>query len=726
MKTPKIIFIAICVPFFAGEACFAQCTADAPACTQIVPHLVKLNGTLKEVAVGARTGALSVRFSIYGDSASATPLWQEVQNTPVDQQGHYEVMLGATASQGIPADLFTAGEPRWLGVQAILPGSEEQPRVLLVSVPYALEAADAQTLGGLPPSAFARAVDSVAVQTPTVDQSIAISSAASASRTANPGLLPDSSSVTAATPSPAAIGTVNFLPKYSTSTTLVNSQITDSRGVVSVQNLANVLFADRFTDGVPGAVGACPAQGCVISALSPHTNLNLGKIDPGTKAITIYLGPFAYTVKQITLRKALKIIGMGASGGVNGSPTCSVALPCNGTQLQSTNGNDPVFVLPQTNNQPATNVALSGFRILGSSGNTVENAFFLDSSATVNTGLWYSTLDDIDIIGFAGNGIYIKGRANDFVSATQWVFFNNIIVFRTPGGGNALRVVGAAFELRFTNCEFDGPRIGDGTNIYIGGSGGGLSGYPTSLVFDGLVSQSAATAVQIDGGVNLTFNGSHHEELFGAYQITSKTNIGTQGVVISNSYFAGNVGVNGGSGYELNVGTTVADGVVFSHNQIFGNPDSVVIGTNFSSVVYQDNLYVGGFNGPVTSGITTQMTPAPIINIRGVHSVGLNPSPTPITTIQSSLGPGEMVTFFVLNGAAVFAGGGNIDLLGANPVIVTGTITFVRSDLGGVHWKPVSQWTPPAPPPPPPGVVSTPAHAQKEIGRAQKLINAQN
>jgi hypothetical protein len=186
------------------------------------------------------------------------------------------------------------------------------------------------------------------------------------------------------------------------------------------------------------------------------------------------------------------------------------------------------------------------------------------------------------------------------------------------------------------------------------------------------------------------------------------------------------VGVNGGSGYELNVGTTVADGVVFSHNQIFGNPDSVVIGTNFSSVVYQDNLYVGGFNGPVTSGITTQMTPAPIINIRGVHSVGLNPSPTPITTIQSSLGPGEMVTFFVLNGAAVFAGGGNIDLLGANPVIVTGTITFVRSDLGGVHWKPVSQWTPPAPPPPPPGVVSTPAHAQKEIGRAQKLINAQN
>jgi len=33
-------------------------------------------------------------------------------------------------------------------------GQEEQPRVLLLSVPYALKAADAETVGGLPPSAF--------------------------------------------------------------------------------------------------------------------------------------------------------------------------------------------------------------------------------------------------------------------------------------------------------------------------------------------------------------------------------------------------------------------------------------------------------------------------------------------------------------------------------------------------------------------------------------------
>jgi hypothetical protein len=36
----------------------------------------------------------------------------------------------------MPVELFTSGEPRWLGVR--INGGEEQPRVLLVSIPYAL------------------------------------------------------------------------------------------------------------------------------------------------------------------------------------------------------------------------------------------------------------------------------------------------------------------------------------------------------------------------------------------------------------------------------------------------------------------------------------------------------------------------------------------------------------------------------------------------------------
>ena len=127
--------------------------------------------------------------------------------------------------------------------------------------------------------------------------------------------------------------------------------------------------------------------------------------------------------------------------------------------------------------------------------------------------MWYSTFNDIYIDGFAGTGLHVRGPSNSFAALTQWVLFNNIIVFRTRGGGNALKLEGGLFELRFVNCEFDGQGIGDGTNIYIGGSGGGVSGYPWSIVFEGLVSQAAATAVQIDGALNITFRGSHHEVL---------------------------------------------------------------------------------------------------------------------------------------------------------------------------------------------------------------------
>jgi hypothetical protein len=693
MKLVARILVVLLLSLFVLTSAEAQCTNGENACAQTVPHLVKFSGALRNASSAPRSGVMAIKFVIYGDSTGRIPLWQEVQNTQVDQQGHYEVMLGATGSEGIPMELFASGEPRWLGVQALLQGEEEQPRVLLVSVPYALKAGDANTLGGLPASAFAKTgTNSAALNLPSAEPAAA-STASVAASAPNAGNLAGALTASAVT---TATGTVNTVPKFSSSTSLVNSQITDRNGMVSVQNLSNILFADRFPGGVSAAIAACPANGCIIYAVAPTVNLNLGNIDPGFKAITIYLGPYTYTVKQITLRKGLKIIGMGASASANGSVTCTAAAPCNGTGLQSINGNNPVFVVPQANNSPATDVLLSGFRLLGSVGNTSEDGFFLDASSSVNSGLWFSTFDDISVIGFAGVGIHLRARNNDFSSADQWLLFNNVVVNRTLGGGNALRLEGSVFQLRFRNCQFDGQAKGDGTNIYIGGFGGGTNGYPMTIVFEGLVSQSAATAVQIDGGINLTFYGSHHESLWGAYQITNNTNIGIKGLTVADSNFAGTVGNNGGAGYELNVATTNASGIFFVHNRMFGNPDSVVKGTNIASVVYQDNLYCETCSGPPTSGITTQVSPASSINIRGVHSIGLNPSATPITTIQSGLGPGEMVTFFTLGGAVTFGAGGNIDLMGMSKLTVNGTITFVRSDLGGLFWKLVSQWSPSA------------------------------
>ena len=127
--------------------------------TSTVPNLISYSGTLahaRNVAVPSRT--VGVTFAIYKQQEGGAPVWLETQNVTVDSSGHYSVLLGSTRAEGMPADLFSAQEERWLGVKA--EGQAEQARVMLVSVPYAFKAHEAETLGGMPASAFALAVQS--------------------------------------------------------------------------------------------------------------------------------------------------------------------------------------------------------------------------------------------------------------------------------------------------------------------------------------------------------------------------------------------------------------------------------------------------------------------------------------------------------------------------------------------------------------------------------------
>jgi hypothetical protein len=123
-------------------------TTNASSAAESVPRLIRFSGTIN----GQATGVHGVTFAVYRQESGDAPLWFEIQNVTLSAQGHYSVLLGAMHSEGVPAELFAANEARWLGVQ--VEGQPEQPRVLLVSVPYAMKAADADTVGGLPPSAF--------------------------------------------------------------------------------------------------------------------------------------------------------------------------------------------------------------------------------------------------------------------------------------------------------------------------------------------------------------------------------------------------------------------------------------------------------------------------------------------------------------------------------------------------------------------------------------------
>jgi len=123
-----------------------------------VPRVIQFSGVLRDSIGQPLTGVQGVSFALYRDQEGGSPLWIETQNVAADEYGRFAVLLGAATADGVPIEMFSSGESRWLGVTAQASsepgGSAEQPRVLLVSVPYALKAADSETLGGLPASAF--------------------------------------------------------------------------------------------------------------------------------------------------------------------------------------------------------------------------------------------------------------------------------------------------------------------------------------------------------------------------------------------------------------------------------------------------------------------------------------------------------------------------------------------------------------------------------------------
>jgi hypothetical protein len=569
----------------------------------------------------------------------------------------------ATAQCRDPGETCSPDVPRLVKFGGVLKDLAREHRTGTVAI----------TPGGFPRSAFVEVSPTNSSQMKSESDGETTSPSAGMVESATARIAAVSTVQSVAIPSTDAIATHAF----SASPFMVNSQTSYSRSAASPTNPSpNILFADQFAGGVPDAVKACPSPGCVIYADSGNVNRNLGTVDPGNKAITLYLGPFTYNVNQIILESELRIIGMGSGA----------------TFLQSVSGNQPVIAVAQALNGVAINVQLSGLRLIGAVGNTSQDGILWDSSGFANSGVWYSELNDIFITGFAGNGIHLVGANSNYSGMSEFVEFNRVIVFRPHGGGNGLRIEGAAYELYFNDCEIDGTAPGDGTNIFIGARPGNAFAIPTDINFRGLTSQSAATAVQIDGGWALSFYSPHHEGVWGVYSVTGDLGAALAGLTISDAGFQTS-GANNGAGYLLSVTTSAAWGIRFIHNHIMSPPDAVVLASNGAGIVYRDNLFFGGTNLPATSGITTQLASAPSINIGGVHTVALTSSTTPITTIMSGLGPGEMVTFFTVNGPVTFGAGGNINLMGLNTVTLKGSITFIVSDLAGTpSWVPVSQW----------------------------------
>jgi hypothetical protein len=642
-----------------------------------VPRVVKFSGVLRDATGLLLNGTQSVSFAVYADATGGTSLWEEIQNVQF-ANGRYTVLLGVTTTEGMPPELFAADESRWLGVRSLAVGEQEQSRVFLTSVPYAIRAADADSLGGLPSSAYAR-VDPVL----STNASVAANGSPTAPSASGDGassstwnLVRSGRPLTVTTSG----GTANYVPLFSAASSISNSDIRDIAGVVTVPALETarfngIIFVDgeRYTT-LARALAACPASGCTIDMRgnSSSSALALGTFDPGTAAVTLLLGPYRYTARQITLRTNLQIIGYG-SGTVSGG---------HGTQIiSSSSTNEPLFVIPQAHTTPAQFVLLRNFEILGAAGNTSQDGFFLDASEFFDSGLRYSVFDQLKITGFKGVPLHLRGAGNNYSDLNEWDQFRELTVYRTSGGGNDITIEGANGQIEFIGGQYDGVFQGDGTNIYVGTYAGG-SAVPLDISFHKVTSQLANVGVNINGCRMCDFQ-MHHEAINGVYLLShTGTDVVGDQIVIENTQFDNGSGINGGNGYLVKVATTLAN-VVFQHNAIAGIPDQVIQGTNGMSFSASDNMFDGlPTNVYASFGVAYQTAPAATLGIGRAHLVRLNASATCISTLQSALGPGELLTFRAL-GDVCFSSGGNIELGSYSlslKLALGQTATFIRND----------------------------------------------
>ena len=256
MKLSKFLLFSLTLSLALPAAPQQARSNAAASASTAVPPLIPYSGVVGIVPGAQPAAGASITFLIYKDEQGGEPLFAETQSVAIDATGHYRAQLGATLTNGIPMDLFATGEARWLEVQVA--GEAAQPRVLLVSVPYALKAADAATLGGLPPSAFALAH-------PASDAASAVS----------PAITPNVTSNVTTTG-----GIAGYVPEFSGATSILDSPV--------FVNGANVGIGTT----TPGAKLEINGTALITGGLTAEGGITLGgKLSlPATGTATVTAG----------------------------------------------------------------------------------------------------------------------------------------------------------------------------------------------------------------------------------------------------------------------------------------------------------------------------------------------------------------------------------------------------------------------------------------------------
>jgi hypothetical protein len=480
--------------------------------------------------------------------------------------------MGATLAEGMPLELFTSGEPRWLGVQFNRAGESEQPRALLVSVPYALKAADADTLGGNPLSAFVLADTRSEGETSTISNK-------TTARSSDRAISKDQTIV-----APLTSGTPGHIAKFTSTTDLGNSVMIESNNNVGIGTAS-----PGFNLTVGGGAGSpiIAINGASFPGLLfQSSGSNLGEVayDAFNNALEFYTNGTAGSNER------LRITGSGNIGIGTAAPAAKLDV------AGSVNASGNVS-LPNTTNASTGVITAGGKPFLhnfgfGSTflGTNAGNFNMIGQPPSFNTGVGYQALTNnalgTENTAVGANALAGNGEGNGNTAVGSGALRNNIADGNTAIGAGALAGNASAF---------DNTAIGTGALAAMGGPNNTATGAFALSRNNGI--QNTATGVFALGG-NTT--GSSNTALGYFAGGASGANVNTTG---SNNTF---IGYQAGPGTptELNDATAIgANALVSASNTlVLGDPSvRVAIGAPTAATKLQvvGDIRVGtsGTNG---------------------------------------------------------------------------------------------------------------------------------
>lgn len=428
--------------------------------------------------------------------------------------------------------------------------------------------------------------------------------------------------------------------------------------------------------------GAIDEMAALVPVTSP-TDLTIG-------GGVVLLTSAAYTADALVLKHGVHVLGLGQSA-CRLYPSLLSTAPAVWTLDEG--------IVAYASIQ---NMSIVGRGIAGQHGMYLRAVESMQSGF-MQGGLWNSTLANLRISGFTGEGLWLHAGGDNFLAPIQFINLDQVEVDCPSTSYHALRMSGECNQVKCIGpCRFDGPgQAAGGTCALLqrtvntaGVNNGDVA--PDIIGFDLASFQSNTRGITVERAQNVSFHDCHFEGLSEGVYVDVEAN----NIVVSSCDFA-NVGhvptLLTGFGVKVNSGHCICrdNSFVYSDASLAADVHYVRVSTGDGTLQLLGSHFDGA-QAIKTTTVTAQLNvTSATLDVTGFRVVFVNASGTTITTIKQDWLPiGQILALKAHSGTITLGSGGNIYFDSSpnrfkSPLVIPADtyVLLMRIDLGaGDAW----------------------------------------